>query len=126
MTITNPIAIITGGSRGLGKSMALHLADRGVDSIITYKAGAEAARAVVAEIEAKGRKAVALPLDVVDSARYPAFVDAVHDELARRWSRSQFDFLVNNAGTGVYGRSRRRRRHSSTTCSARTSGPRCS
>lgn len=93
------IALITGGSRGLGKSMALHLADHGVDVILTYKANAGAADAVVAELTARGRTAAALPLDVADSRTYPAFVDAVRAELERRWRRAGFDFLVNNAGT---------------------------
>jgi len=100
--MTTPIALITGGNRGLGKSMALHLADHGVDLIITYKSGAEAARAVVAEVERRGRKATALQLDVATSATYPAFVDAVRGELTKRWQRDRFDFLVNNAGIGVY------------------------
>jgi NAD(P)-dependent dehydrogenase (short-subunit alcohol dehydrogenase family) len=101
MSTTN-IALITGGSRGLGKSMALHLADRGVDSIITYKASAGPAREVVAAIEAKGRQAVALPLDVADSRSFGAFAESVHGELTRRWQRGTFDFLVNNAGTGLH------------------------
>lgn len=102
MTITNRIAVITGGSRGLGRNMALTLADRGVDVILTYRANAEAARAVVRDIEAKGRKAVALPLDVGDSAAYPVFVDAVGRELQQRWGSAQLDYLVNNAGVGVH------------------------
>lgn len=102
MTITNRIALITGGSRGLGKSMALHLADRGVDIILTYKSGADAAREVVRAIEAKGRRAVALPLDVANSSTYAAFADAVRRELSTRFQAERFDFLVNNAGTGLY------------------------
>lgn len=101
-TSRTPIAIITGGSRGLGKSMALHLADHGVDVILTYKSNAGAAREVVAQLEQRGRKAVALPLDVADSAAYPGFADAVKDALATRWQRDRFDFLVNNAGVGAY------------------------
>jgi len=96
------IALITGGSRGLGRSMALHLADRGVDVILTYKADASAAVAVVAESERKGRKAVALQLDVGDSEAYPAFVARVAEALAGGWQRDRFDFLVNNAGNGVH------------------------
>ena len=99
---TTQIALITGGSRGLGKSMALHLADRGVDSIITFKASAGPAREVVAAIEARGRKAVALPLDVADSRSFGGFAEAVRGELTRRWQRPTFDFLVNNAGTGLH------------------------
>src|SRR3954464_12463969 len=87
------IALVTGGSRGLGKSMALHLADRGVDLVITYRTGASEARAVVAQIEAKGRKAVALPLDVGDSHGFAAFADTLKAELARVWARDRFDAL---------------------------------
>ncbi len=82
--------------------MALHLADRGVDVILTYKAGADAAQAVVRAIEAKGRRAVALPLDVGNSGSYAAFADAVKRELATRFQAERFDYLVNNAGTGLY------------------------
>jgi NAD(P)-dependent dehydrogenase (short-subunit alcohol dehydrogenase family) len=96
------IAIITGGSRGLGKSMALQLAERGVDSILTYRSGSQQAQAVVSEIESKGRKAVALPLDVADSSSFGAFVEALKGELARSWQRQSFDFLINNAGVGVH------------------------
>jgi NAD(P)-dependent dehydrogenase (short-subunit alcohol dehydrogenase family) len=96
------IALITGGNRGLGRSMALHLAERGVDVIVTYKSGADSARALVAELEGKGRKAVALQLDVGDSSQYPAFAEAVRTALAQRWQRDRFDFLVNNAGIGLH------------------------
>jgi NAD(P)-dependent dehydrogenase (short-subunit alcohol dehydrogenase family) len=96
------VAVITGGSRGLGKSMALHLAERGVDSVITYRSGSKEARAVVTEIEGKGRKAVALPLDAADSSNFGAFAEALKSELRRSWQRQSFDFLVNNAGVGVH------------------------
>jgi NAD(P)-dependent dehydrogenase (short-subunit alcohol dehydrogenase family) len=99
---STPIAVITGGSRGLGRSMALHLGDRGVDVILTYRSGAAEAREVVAQLQAKGRKAAALPLDVADSASFAGFADAVRAELARTWKRDRFDYLVNNAGTGVH------------------------
>jgi NAD(P)-dependent dehydrogenase (short-subunit alcohol dehydrogenase family) len=94
------LALITGGSRGLGRSMALHLAERGVDSIITYQSRAEDARAVVAEIERHGRRAIALPLDVSQSSSFPQFTDTLKAELARGWNRDTFDALVNNAGVG--------------------------
>lgn len=96
------IAIITGGSRGLGKSMALHLADHGVDTLFTYRTAASEAAEVVAQIEAKGRKAVALPLDVRQIGSYDAFVAEVVEKLASVWQRTDFDYLVNNAGTGVH------------------------
>jgi NAD(P)-dependent dehydrogenase (short-subunit alcohol dehydrogenase family) len=95
------INIITGGSRGLGRSMALHLADRGQDSIITYHSKKDEAQAVVREIESKGRKSVALQLDVTKVATFDAFVAAVKSALAERWGRDRFDHLVNNAGTGL-------------------------
>jgi NAD(P)-dependent dehydrogenase (short-subunit alcohol dehydrogenase family) len=100
--MTTPIAIITGGNRGLGKNMALRLAERGVDVLLTYRSNAGEAAAVVAELEAKGRKAVALQLDVSDSAQYPAFVAAVTAALRQTWQRDRFDYLVNNAGTGLH------------------------
>lgn len=106
MTTTNrtttPIALITGGGRGLGKSMALHLAARGTDVIVTYKTNRQEAEDVVARIEAEGRRAVALPLDVGDVASFGAFAEAVGGELRRRWDRDRFDWLVNNAGMGVH------------------------
>lgn len=89
------IAIVTGGNRGLGRDTALALARRGVDSIITYRSNAEEADAVVAEIGALGRTAVALHLDVTKSA---GFVDEVRRVLAETWDRDTFDHLVNNAG----------------------------
>ncbi|MBC8070819.1 MAG: SDR family oxidoreductase [Deltaproteobacteria bacterium] len=97
-----PIALVTGGSRGLGRSMALRLADRGTDVVLTYRTAVEEARAVVAAIEAKGRIAVALPLDVSSRAGFPAFAETVAHELAQRWGRPSFDFLINNAGSGGY------------------------
>jgi len=96
------VALITGGSRGLGKSMALHLAERGIDSIITYRSGSKQANEVVAQIEAKGRKAVALSLDVGDSSSFAAFAEAVKGALGGTWQRESFDFLVNNAGVGAH------------------------
>jgi len=104
MTKTNKqsVALITGGSRGLGKSMALHLAERGVDSIITYRSGSQEANEVVSAIQKRDRKAVALQLDVGDSASFAAFAEQVKSDLARTWQRESFDFLVNNAGVGAY------------------------
>lgn len=96
-----PIALITGGSRGLGRSMALHLAERGVDILFTYRAASSEAAEVREKIWALGRKAAALPLDVADSASFAAFAATVSAELERGWKRQRFDFLVNNAGTGL-------------------------
>ena len=95
------INIITGGSRGLGRSMALHLADKGQDSIITFHSKKAEAEAVVKEIVAKGRKAVALQLDVSKSGTFDGFVSEVKKALSQTWKAERFDHLVNNAGTGV-------------------------
>jgi NAD(P)-dependent dehydrogenase (short-subunit alcohol dehydrogenase family) len=95
------IAIITGGSRGLGKNMALSLAAKGRDILLTYNSKKTEAEEVVAEIEKAGQKAVALQLDVSDSKSFPAFAQAVRDALQKTWERDRFDFLVNNAGIGI-------------------------
>jgi NAD(P)-dependent dehydrogenase (short-subunit alcohol dehydrogenase family) len=96
------IAIITGGSRGLGRSMALHLAKAGHDVILTYNSKQVEADAVVAEIEKAGRKAAALQLNVANSASFAGFASAVQKLLADRWGRKDFDYLVNNAGIGLH------------------------
>ncbi len=96
----NKIALVTGGSRGLGKDMALSLARQGVDVILTYRTKKDEADAVVSDIEAAGRKAVALPLDMNVLADFDAFVRTVADELQTHWNATGFDFLVNNAGMG--------------------------
>lgn len=99
---TPTIAIITGGSRGLGQNSAMKLAQQGTDVILTYRSGEKEAAAVVAAIEKLGRKAVALSLDVGKSASFDAFATKVRDVLSKTWQRETFDFLVNNAGTGLH------------------------
>lgn len=94
------ISIVTGGSRGLGRNTAVSIARHGGDVILTYRSGADDAKAVVAEIEAMGRKAVALQLDVGSVSAIPAFVAGVHSALASTWNRDRFDHLINNAGHG--------------------------
>lgn len=98
-----PIALVTGGSRGLGRSTALKLAAQGTDVILTYRSGRAEAQAVVAQIEALGQAAVALPLDVAESHSFDAFAEHVREALSNQWHREQFDFLVNNAGVGGHG-----------------------
>ncbi len=95
------INIITGGSRGLGRSMALHLADKGQDSIITYHANKAAADEVIKAIKTKGRKAVALQLDVTKASTFDVFAGEAKKVLAETWKRESFDHLVNNAGSGI-------------------------
>lgn len=101
-TNTSRIALITGASRGLGKSMALHLADHSVDLVLTYRSGKAEAEAVVQEVEKRGRKAVALQLDVGDARSFGAFAERLTAELGRVWQRNTFDYLVNNAGIGAH------------------------
>lgn len=94
------ITLITGASRGLGRNTALSVARNGGDVIITYHSRAEEADAVVAEIAALGRKAVALQLDVGDAASFNGFAERLRGALAANWGRDRFDHLVNNAGHG--------------------------
>ena len=99
--MSKKIAIVTGGSRGLGKNAALKLAEQGIDVILTYNSQREEAEAVVREIEAKGAKAVALQLNVVESATFDHFVAQTQSQLESVWQRKNVDFLVNNAGIGI-------------------------
>lgn len=96
------IAIITGGSRGLGKSMSLRLAEKGHDIVLTYNSKKVEADAVVAQIEKMGRKAAAFQLDVADHKTFNAFAENVKSALRNIWQRNDFDFLINNAGIGIH------------------------
>ncbi len=96
-----PIALVTGGSRGLGRATALALAAQGTDVVLTYQRNADEAASSVAQIQAMGRRAVALQLDVGDSRSFAAFTEQLRAALAQNWQREQFDFLVNNAGVGI-------------------------
>jgi NAD(P)-dependent dehydrogenase (short-subunit alcohol dehydrogenase family) len=103
MTTNNAkIALVTGASRGLGRSMAVALARKGVDVIGTFHSNKAQADATAAAIAALGRKVAMFQLDTGDVARFPAFSGDVKQALATQWGRSDFDFLVNNAGIGVY------------------------
>ncbi|NDY90385.1 SDR family NAD(P)-dependent oxidoreductase [Ideonella livida] len=96
------LTLITGGSRGLGRAMAEHLAAQGHDLILTYRDREDEAAAVVAAVQAQGRRAVALRLEVADVVGHATFVQALRAALARHWQRERFDALVNNAGFGVH------------------------
>ncbi|WP_348527044.1 SDR family NAD(P)-dependent oxidoreductase, partial [Mesorhizobium sp.] len=98
---TRPIALITGASRGLGRNTALNLARKGVDIVLTYRSRADEAKAAVAEIEAAGGRAAALELDTGAVASFPAFVETLKKTLRETWQRDRFNYLVNNAGTGL-------------------------
>lgn len=99
--MTQRIALVTGGSRGLGKNAALKLAAKGTDILLTYHSNRQAALDVVAEIEQKGVKAAALALNVGDSSTFDAFASEVAQVLAQKWGRTAFDYLLNNAGIGL-------------------------
>jgi NAD(P)-dependent dehydrogenase (short-subunit alcohol dehydrogenase family) len=102
MSTQTPIALITGGSRGLGKSMALKLAEHGTDVVLTYRSNKAEAEAVAEAIRKLGRRAVILSLDVGKVSTFAAFADQLRAALKDQWQRSQFDYLVNNAGVGVH------------------------
>jgi NAD(P)-dependent dehydrogenase (short-subunit alcohol dehydrogenase family) len=92
------VAVVTGGSSGIGQSAAIQIARRGTGVILTYSNNQPGALETVACIEAEGGTAVALPLDVGKTDTFPAFRDAVVAALRDTWQRDSFDFLVNNAG----------------------------
>ena len=97
------IALVTGGSRGLGKNMALSLAQGGSDVILTYHSKEEEALGVVKEIEGKGRRAATLQLDAGEMKSFDGFFERVSRILKETWGRDTFDFLINNAGVGGNG-----------------------
>ena len=99
--MTDEIALITGASRGLGRSMALHLAARGTHVIGTYRTAEDEAASVAREIEARGAKGAMLPFDA-ESDDYAGFAAAVARTLAERFGRERLDHVVNNAGIGIH------------------------
>ena len=99
--MNNKIALVTGGSRGLGKSTVLNLANKGVDSIFTYLSRGDDATRVAADVEKLGGKAVALQLDAGNVSNFGDFSERVKKTLHSHWQVNSFDFLVNNAGIGV-------------------------
>jgi NAD(P)-dependent dehydrogenase (short-subunit alcohol dehydrogenase family) len=101
MSTSKKIALVTGGSRGLGKDMAISLAKKGIDVILTYRSNETEANQTVAAIEALGQKAVALHLDMSDFKSLESFVQTVLATLQSEWQTDHFDFLINNAGMGA-------------------------
>lgn len=99
---TNKIALVTGGSRGLGKDMALSLAQKGINVILTYNNQKEEALNVVKEIEKTGQKALALQLNAADVKGFDAFFAEITEGLETVFGTDKFDFLINNAGTALY------------------------
>jgi NAD(P)-dependent dehydrogenase (short-subunit alcohol dehydrogenase family) len=102
MATENKIALVTGGSRGLGKNMALSLAKKGIGVVLTYNSKQEEAQSVVADIEALGQKAVALQLNTSDVRSFDAFYEQLKTALQDTFTTDRFDFLINNAGTAAY------------------------
>lgn len=102
MNTNNKIALITGGSRGLGKNMALAIAKKGLDVVITYNSNQAAAEEVVSAIEALGQKAKAFQLDTSDTKQFGSFVTELNQYLDSTYGSPKLDFLVNNAGTALY------------------------
>lgn len=94
-------AIITGGSRGLGRNTAMNLARRGVDVIFTYRSNQKEAESFIREAEALGRKAAGFRLDTGDTRAFDGFAAEVRKAL-QSWGRERFDYLVNNAGQGLH------------------------
>jgi NAD(P)-dependent dehydrogenase (short-subunit alcohol dehydrogenase family) len=95
------IALVTGASRGLGKNMALNLAKKGVDVIITYNSNEQEAQCVVSEIQNMGQKAFALQYDASKINNLDTFVDTFQATLNSEFNSDKFDFLINNAGIGA-------------------------
>jgi NAD(P)-dependent dehydrogenase (short-subunit alcohol dehydrogenase family) len=95
------IALITGGSRGLGKNMALSIAAKGLDVLITYNNRKNEAEDVVSAIEAMGQNAAAVQLNTGDIAAFPAFIDSLKRITLEKFEAGTFDFLINNAGVGI-------------------------
>ncbi|MES2808308.1 MAG: SDR family oxidoreductase [Bacteroidota bacterium] len=100
MESKNKIALVTGGSRGLGKDMALKLAEKGINVILTYNSQTEDAKEVVKQIEQAGQKAVALQLNTGDIKSFDAFIENIKGVLSETFGTDRFDYLINNAGFG--------------------------
>jgi len=102
MTNTSKIALVTGGSRGLGKNMALSLAKKGFNVILTYNSKKDEAQQVVADIEQLGQKAAALQFSAGEIGSFDTFIAQIQEILKNTFNTGHFDFLINNAGTALY------------------------
>ena len=96
------IALVTGGSRGLGKDMALNLAKKGLDVVLTFNSKKEEAEEVVSEIKKLGQKAVAIQLNVAEVSSFDLVFQNVGTALKNTFSTDKIDFLINNAGVGLH------------------------
>ncbi|MCO4292947.1 SDR family oxidoreductase [Solitalea sp. MAHUQ-68] len=102
MSNNNKIALVTGGSRGLGKNMVVALAQKGIDIVFTYHTNKAAADEVIAEVKALGQKAFAFQLDTSNVQLFDSFLTKVSEHLQAETGSPKFDFLINNAGTALY------------------------
>lgn len=102
MSTVNKIALVTGGSRGLGRNMSISLAKKGIDVVLTYNSNKQEADKVVAEIQSLGQKAAAFQLNTGDVRSFDDFFKRVTQHLKAQTYSTNFDFLVNNAGTALY------------------------
>ncbi len=102
MSSLKRIALITGGSRGLGKNMALAIARKGIDVVLTYNSNKEAADAVVAQIKDVGQDSVAFQLDTANVTQFGSFINQLTEHLQENYGTARLDFLINNAGTALY------------------------
>ncbi|MCZ8517743.1 SDR family oxidoreductase [Paenibacillus filicis] len=102
MQTIQKIALVTGGSRGLGRNATIALSRKGIDVIVTYHSRKEEAESVVKLVEGNGRKAAALQLDAGDVSSFEAFASRLSDVLKEKWNQEHFDYLINNAGIGVH------------------------
>lgn len=102
MNSPSKIALITGGSRGLGKNMALRIAEKGIDVVITYLSNREAAEEVVTELRQMGRKAAALQLNTGAVNTFDDFISRLKTTLADTFQAQHINFLINNAGIGIH------------------------
>jgi len=98
----NKIALVTGGSRGLGKNAAIHLAKKGLDVIITYQSKKDDAEETVEELKKAGVNAAALQLNVADIKTFETFFNEVKSILKSVFNAEKFDYLINNAGIGIH------------------------
>lgn len=102
MNAQSKIALVTGGSRGLGKNMATNFAKKGIDVLLTYHSNKAEAEKVVQEIQSLGQRAAAFQLDVADARSFDGFLKRVRTWLEEQTGSPRFDFLINNAGTALY------------------------
>jgi NAD(P)-dependent dehydrogenase (short-subunit alcohol dehydrogenase family) len=97
-TTASKIVLVTGGSRGIGKSIALNAAQHGIDVILTYNSNSDQGKAVADTINSRGGKAIALQLDTSKTSSFNGFANQISQVLKQEWNRENFDYLVNNAG----------------------------